>query len=144
MRNCFDSEVFSMADVRTIDTRLEKQLQTACALCGVSIVGVPGGWSVVVKVGMSEKHLGTQRTGMIQRWRSLDTLMDYLRDELCIVKIDGIDTNGYSAAACSCCVRLVSGDVAATPSPRTSPQSAATCSLTWSSSRTKRRRLRPI
>lgn len=88
-----------MATLNTIDTRLAKQLQTACALRGVSIVGVPGGWSVLVKLGMSEKPLGTQRTGRVRQWRSLDTLIDYLRTELGIVKIDGIDASQYSAAS---------------------------------------------
>ena len=88
-----------MATLNTIDTRVAKQLQTACALRGVSIVGVPGGWSVLVKVGMTEKPLGTQRTGRVRQWRSLDTLIDYLRTELGIVKIDGINASGYRAAS---------------------------------------------
>ena len=88
-----------MATLQTIDTRLAKQLQEACALRGVSIVGVPGGWSVMVKVGMTEKPLGTQRTGRIRQWRSLDTLVVYLKDELGIVKIDGVDASGYSEAS---------------------------------------------
>lgn len=88
-----------MANLQTIDTRLAKQLHEACALRGVSIVGVAGGWSVLVKVGMSEKPLGTQRTGRVRQWRSLDTLIVYLRDELGITKIDGIDASGHNAAA---------------------------------------------
>lgn len=88
-----------MATLNSIDTRLAKQLQTACALRGVSIIGVVGGWSVIVKAGMSEKPLGTQRTGKVRQWRSLDTLMQYLTDELGIVKIDGVDASGYSAAS---------------------------------------------
>lgn len=88
-----------MATLQTIDSKLAKQLQQACALRGVSIIGVAGGWSVLVKVGMSEKPLGTQRTGRVRQWRSLDTLIDYLRDELGIVKIDGIDASNHSAAS---------------------------------------------
>src|ERR1035437_6721558 len=88
-----------MATLQTIDTRLAKQLQEACALRGVSIVGVAGGWSVLVKVGMSEKPLGAQRTGRVRTWRSLDTLIDYLRTDLGIVRIDGLDASGHSAAS---------------------------------------------
>ena len=88
-----------MSTLNTIDTRLAKQLQQACALRGVSIVGVPGGWSVLMKVGMAEKPLGTQRTGKVRQWRSLDTLIDFLRTDLGIVKIDGIDASQYSAAS---------------------------------------------
>ena len=82
--------------MNTIGTKLVKTLLTAYALRGVSIVGV---WSVLVKVGMSEKPLGTQRRGKVRQWRSLDTLLEYLRDALRIVKIDGIDASGYSSAA---------------------------------------------
>ena len=88
-----------MATLNTIDTRLAKQLQEACALRGVSIVGVAGGWSVLVKVGMSEKPLGAQRTGRVRTWRSLDTLIDYLRTDLGITKIDGVDASGHNPAA---------------------------------------------
>ena len=88
-----------MATLNTINTALARQLQEACALRGVSIVGVPGGWSVMIKVGMAEKPLGTQRTGRIRQWRSLDTLIVYLKDELGIVKIDSLDASGHSAAS---------------------------------------------
>ena len=88
-----------MVNLQTIDTRLAKQLHEACALRGVSIVGVAGGGSVLVKVGMSEKPLGTQRTGRVRQWRSLDTLIMYLRDELGIVKIDGVDASQHNLAA---------------------------------------------
>ena len=88
-----------MVTLQTIDTRLAKQMQEACALRGVSIVGVPGGWSVMVKVGMTEKPLGTQRTGRVRQWRSLDTLVDYLKTELGIVRIEGIDASGHNPAS---------------------------------------------
>jgi len=88
-----------MATLNTIDTRLAKQLQEACALRGVSIVGVAGGWSVLMKVGMSEKPLGAQRTGRVRTWRSLDTVMEYLRKDLGIVKVDGVDASGHNPAS---------------------------------------------
>ena len=88
-----------MPTLNLISTALAKQLQEACALRGVSIVGVPGGWSVLLKVGMAEKSLGTQRTGRVRLWRSLDALINYLRDDLGIVKIDGLDASGHSAAS---------------------------------------------
>ncbi len=88
-----------MATLNTIDTRLAKQLQTACALRGVSIVGVAGGWPIVLKVRMAERPLGTQRSGRVRHWRSLDTLVGYPRDELGIINIDGVDASQYSAAS---------------------------------------------
>ena len=87
-----------MTNIDTISMALAKRLHEDSALRGISIIGVPGGWSVLFKVGMTKKPLGTQRTGRVRQWRSLDTLMNYLRDELGIVKIDGVDASGYSAA----------------------------------------------
>ena len=88
-----------MANLHMIDTKLARQLHEACALRGCSIIGVAGGWSVLLKVGMVEKPLGTQRSGRVRTWRSLDTLLIYLRDELGIVKIDGVDASGHNPAS---------------------------------------------
>ena len=82
-----------------IDTAMAKRLHEACAIRGVTIVGIPGGWSVLLKLGMNERPLGTQRTNRVRSWRSLDTLVAYLRTDLGIVKIDGIDASQYSAAS---------------------------------------------
>jgi len=65
----------------------------------VSIIGVPGGWSILLKLGMSEKPLGTMRSGRIRQWRSLDTVMEYLRKDLGIVKVDGLDASGHNPAS---------------------------------------------
>lgn len=88
-----------MATLSTIDTKLARLMHEACVLRGCSIVGVAGGWSVLIKVGMAEKPLGTQRTGKARIWRNLDTLIVYLRDELGIVRIDGLDASGHNPAA---------------------------------------------
>ena len=87
-----------MATTQTIDTQLAKQIKEARDLQGVSIIGVPGGWTVLVTVGMSEMQLGTQQSGRVRKWRSLDTLISFLRDELGIVKIDGIDAGRHYPA----------------------------------------------
>ncbi len=81
----------------TIDTPMARQLVEAAAIRGAAIIGQPGGWSVVLKVGMNEKPLGTQRTDKPRTWRSLDSCVQYLRDELKINKVDGIDGSNYSA-----------------------------------------------
>lgn len=81
----------------TIDTAMARRLVEASAIQGASIVGQPGGWSVLLKVGMTEKPLGTQRTDKPRTWRSLDTCVDYLRTELHIVRVDGIDASQYNA-----------------------------------------------
>ncbi len=86
-------------NTHTIDTLLARQMVEAAALRGASIIGQPGGWSVMLKIGKTEKPLGTQRTDKPRTWRSLDSCMAYLRDELQIVRVDGIDASQYSAAS---------------------------------------------
>lgn len=83
----------------TIDTPNARRLIEAAAIRGAAIVGQPGGWCVMLKIGMKETPLGTQRTGKPRTWSSLDSCMQYLRDELQIIKVDGIDASNYSAAA---------------------------------------------
>ena len=80
----------------TIDTALARRMVEACAIRGASIIGQPGGWSVMLKMGMMEKPLGTQRTDKPRTWRSLDTCMEYLRSELRIVRVDMLDASNYS------------------------------------------------
>ncbi|MDD5365959.1 MAG: hypothetical protein PHR30_11510 [Gallionellaceae bacterium] len=84
---------------RTIDTPNARRLVDAAAVRGAAIVGQPGGWCVMLKIGTQETPLGTQRTDKPRTWSSLDTCMQYLRDELHIVRLDGIDASNYSAAA---------------------------------------------
>lgn len=88
-----------MSTTHTIDTAMARKMVEASAIRGASIVGQPGGWSVMLKIGMQEKPLGTQRTDKPRTWRSLDTCMEYLRTELHIVRIEGIDASNYSGAS---------------------------------------------
>ena len=85
--------------MNTIDTLVARRMVEAAAIRGAAIIGQPGGWSVVLKVGMQEKPLGTQRTDKPRTWRSLDSCVSYLRDELHIVRIDGIDATHHSEAS---------------------------------------------
>lgn len=80
---------------QTIDTATARRMAEAGTIKGVSIVGQPGGWSVLVKTGALEKPLGGQKTDKPRTWRSLDTLTDYLRKDLSIVHIDGIDATHH-------------------------------------------------
>lgn len=80
----------------TIDTAVARQMVDANAIRGASIIGQPGGWSVMLKFGMMEKPLGTQRTDKPRTWRSLDTCMQYLRKELRITRVDMLDASNYS------------------------------------------------
>lgn len=81
----------------TIDTATVKRLVEAHALRGAAIIGQPGGWSVLLKYGTEERPLGIQRADKPRLWRSLDTCVGYLRDELHIVKVDLLDATRHDA-----------------------------------------------
>ena len=85
-------------NVHTIDTAMARRMVEACAIRGASIIGQPGGWSVMIKMGLAEKPLGTQRTDKPRTWRSLDTCIEYLRNELKIFRIDSLDASNYDSA----------------------------------------------
>ena len=80
----------------TIDTGMARRMAEASAIGGASIIGLPGGWSVMLKLGMTEKPLGTQRTDKPRTWRSLDTCMNFLKNELRIVRVDLLDASNHS------------------------------------------------
>ena len=84
---------------RTIDTAMAKRMVEAAAIRGASIIGQPGGWSVMLKLGMTEKPLGTQRTDNPRLWRSLDRCIEYLKNELHIARFDLLDATHFSAVA---------------------------------------------
>jgi len=82
---------------QTIDTTTARNMAEAGAIRGASIIGQPQGWSIMLKVGRTEKPLGGQRTDKPRTWRSLDSLTQYLRETLRIVRVDGLDATHYGA-----------------------------------------------
>lgn len=84
---------------QTIDTAMAKRMVEAAAIHGAAIIGQPGGWSVMLKLGMTEKPLGTQRTDKPRLWRSLDRCIAYLKNELHIARFDMLDATNYSAVS---------------------------------------------
>src|SRR3546814_8246120 len=70
----------------------------AGTILGVSVIGQPGGWSVILKMDRTQKPLGAQKADRPRTWRSLDTLTEYLRKDLHIVHIDAVDGTHYSSA----------------------------------------------
>lgn len=84
-----------------IDTGMAKRMVEAAAVRGASIVGQPGGWSVMIKIGLQEKPLGVQRTDKPRVWRSLDRCVDYLKNELRLVRFDMLDASNHSEVALS-------------------------------------------
>lgn len=81
---------------QTIDTAMARRMVEAGAILGASIIGMPGGWSVMLKLGMSEKPLGSQRSDKPRLWRSLDTCMAYMRKDLHIARVDLLDASNHS------------------------------------------------
>lgn len=88
-----------MANTQTVDTPMARRLVEAMAIQGASIIGRPGGWSVMLKLGTSEKPLGVQRTDKPRTWRSLDRCVDYLKNELNLARFDLLDATLHSDAA---------------------------------------------
>jgi hypothetical protein len=83
----------------TIDTAMAKRMVEASAIRGASIIGQPGGWSVILKLGMQEKPLGAQRSDKPRMWRSLDRCVEYLKKELHIARFELLDATNYSDVA---------------------------------------------
>lgn len=84
--------------MNTIDTTTARRMAEAGTISGALIIGQPGGWSVMLKMGMIEKPLGGTKADKPRMWRSLDTLTAYLRKDLHIVRINGIDGTHHSSA----------------------------------------------
>lgn len=82
--------------MQILDTAMAKRLVEANAIRGASIIGMPGGWGVVVKYGTTESPLAAQRSQKVRMWRSLDSCMAYVRSELGIVRLDGLDASNFS------------------------------------------------
>ncbi len=82
----------------TIDTAMAKRMVEASAIQGASIIGQPGGWSVVLKLGTQEKPLGVQRSDKPRIWRSLDRCVDYLKKELHLARFELLDATHFSDA----------------------------------------------
>lgn len=82
---------------QTIATAMAKQMVGAEAINGATIIGQPGGWSVMLKLGQIEKPLGAQRTDKPRLWRSLDRCVEYLKKELNIARFQLLDATNHSA-----------------------------------------------
>lgn len=83
----------------TIDTAMARRMVEAAAIHGASIIGQPGGWSVLLKLGTQEQALCAQRSGKARTWRSLDRCVDYLKKELHIARFELLDATNHSDVA---------------------------------------------
>ena len=62
----------------TIDHTTLTRLVEAGVVRGVDVIGHSGGWSVMVKYGMTERMLATRR-GSVRSFRKFESLVAYLR-----------------------------------------------------------------
>ena len=81
-----------------IDTAQARDMALANSIRGAAIIGAPGGWSVLLKLGKTEKTLGTQRTNKPRQWISLDRCVKYLKQELGVARFNLLDATGHRAA----------------------------------------------
>lgn len=78
-----------------IDTAEARDMMLAKAIRGAAIIGAPGGWSVLLMLGKTEKTLGTQRTNKPRQWISLDRCVKYLKQELGVARFDLLDATRH-------------------------------------------------
>lgn len=64
--------------MQTINQTTLKELVAAGAVRSVQAIGIQGGWTLLVRFGMTEKALAAQR-GELRRWSKLETLIRFLR-----------------------------------------------------------------
>jgi len=62
----------------TINHATLAQLIDAGAVRGATVVGIQGGWGVLVRYGLAERQLAAKRGG-VRTWRRLDAVAGYLR-----------------------------------------------------------------
>ena len=63
----------------TIDHTTLTKLADAGVVRSAHVVGQAGGWGILVKYGMTERALATQRSHQVRIFRKLETLVDYLK-----------------------------------------------------------------
>lgn len=63
----------------TIDHVTLEHLAGAGAIRGVSVVGQPGGWGVLIQYGTTERALAVKR-GQVRVFKKFDTLASYLKE----------------------------------------------------------------
>ncbi|MBI1889500.1 MAG: hypothetical protein HYS18_02510 [Burkholderiales bacterium] len=78
----------------TIDHTTLRNLVEAGAVRGAHIVGQSGGWEVLIKYGMIERPLATQRSDKPRLFKKFETLVSYLK-EIGVARFD-VDAANYA------------------------------------------------
>jgi hypothetical protein len=81
-----------MARARTppelIDGKAIQSLVEAKAIKSATVLGMAGGWHVLVRYGSKERAVAAQRSRRARLWRNLNTAAAYVRDELGLPRFD--------------------------------------------------------
>ncbi len=79
-------------NTETIDHTTLSRLAEAGAVRSAHIVGQKGGWGVLVKYGMTERALATQRSREVRIFRKFETLVSYLKGVgIARFEVDAVD-----------------------------------------------------
>jgi hypothetical protein len=81
----------------TIDHATLSRLVESGSVSGAYIIGLPGGWSVMVRYGTHERPLAAQRSRNVRLFRRFETLVSYLKG-IGIARFD-VDSSNYAPNA---------------------------------------------
>lgn len=77
----------------TIDHATLERLVVDGAVRGVEVIGQHGGWTVIVKDGVTERALA-EKQGTLRTFRQFDTLVRYLRNVgISVFDVNAVDFN---------------------------------------------------
>ena len=77
-----------------IDGKAVRSLVDTQAIRGATVLGQPGGWTVLVRYGALERAVAAQRGRAPRLWRNLATAAAFVRDELGVTRFD-VDAEGH-------------------------------------------------
>jgi hypothetical protein len=84
----------------TIDHTTLTKLTEAGIAVGAHVVGQEGGWSVLVKFGVTERLLAAQRSQQVRIFRKLETLVAYLKSVgIARFHVDAVNYDSHSITA---------------------------------------------
>jgi hypothetical protein len=70
------------AQSELVDGKVVRGLVETRAIKSAIVVGIAGGWNVLIRYGSMERAVTAQRSSRARLWRNLNTAAAYVRDEL--------------------------------------------------------------
>ncbi len=87
-----------MTETSIIDGKAVRTLVEARAIRSATILGAPGGWSILVRYGDAERAVAAQRARAPRLWRTLAAAAAYIRDDLGVLRFE-VDMAGHAPDA---------------------------------------------